>query len=37
MLTGVELYLAATTSCGWTDLDYTEWLGALLVDQLLAP
>jgi AcrR family transcriptional regulator len=36
VLTGVELYLAITSGCGWSDADYAEWLGDLLVDQLLA-
>ncbi len=36
LLTGVELYLAATTGCGWSDTNYTDWLGDLLVNQLLA-
>ena len=35
MLTGVELYLAATDGCGWSDLDYENWLGDLLRQQLL--
>lgn len=36
MLTGVELYLAATDGCGWADADYARWLTSLLVHQLLA-
>ena len=36
MLTGLEVYLAATDGCGWTDDAYAQWLGALLRDQLLA-
>jgi AcrR family transcriptional regulator len=36
VLTSVEVYLAATNGCGWSDADYTRWLGDLLVDQLLA-
>lgn len=36
MLTGVELYLAATDGCGWTDADYASWLTSLLVHQLLS-
>lgn len=36
MLTGVELYLAATDGCGWADGDYASWLAALLAHQLLA-
>lgn len=36
MLTGVELYLAATDGCGWSDGDYAAWLAGLLADQLLA-
>jgi AcrR family transcriptional regulator len=35
MLTSVELYLAATDGCGWTDADYAHWLASLLVHQLL--
>jgi AcrR family transcriptional regulator len=35
MLTGVELYLNATTGCGWSDDDYERWLAALLQNQLL--
>jgi len=35
MLTGVELYLAATDGCGWADADYARWLTSLLVQQLL--
>jgi hypothetical protein len=36
MLTGVEIYLAATDGCGWSDDDYAGWLTSLLIDQLLA-
>lgn len=36
MLTGVELYLSATDSCGWTDSEYERWLTALLQQQLLS-
>jgi AcrR family transcriptional regulator len=36
MLTGVELYLAATDGCGWADTDYARWLTSLLVHELLA-
>lgn len=36
MLTGVELYLAATDGCGWADGDYASWLAGLLAQQLLA-
>jgi AcrR family transcriptional regulator len=36
VLTSVELYLTATSGCGWSDTDYTSWLGDLLVDQLIA-
>jgi AcrR family transcriptional regulator len=36
MLTSVELYLAATDGCGWTDADYARWLTGLLVSELLA-
>jgi hypothetical protein len=35
MLTGVEIYLGATDSCGWSDAEYAAWLGDLLVSQLL--
>ena len=35
MLTGVEIYLAATDGCGWSDADYATWLADLLVSQLL--
>ena len=35
MLTGVEIYLAATDGCGWPDADYASWLTSLLVHQLL--
>ena len=37
ILTGVELYLAATDGCGWPDTAYAEWLAELLISQLLAP
>jgi AcrR family transcriptional regulator len=37
ILTGVELYLAATEGCGWTDDAYADWLTTLLQDQLLRP
>lgn len=37
ILTGLELYLAATEACGWSDAAYTTWLTALLHDQLLDP
>lgn len=36
MLTGVELYFAATAGCGWSDAEYTDWLAGLLQEQLLA-
>jgi AcrR family transcriptional regulator len=36
MLTGVELYFAATAGCGWPDTEYTDWLAGLLCEQLLA-
>ena len=36
MLTGVELYFAATVGCGWSDAEYTDWLAGLLQEQLLA-
>ncbi|MET0865966.1 MAG: TetR/AcrR family transcriptional regulator [Nakamurella sp.] len=35
MLTGIELYLAAVDGCGWSDLDYEEWLSEALQQQLL--
>jgi AcrR family transcriptional regulator len=35
MLTGVEIYLAATDNCGWSDAEYAAWLADLLVGQLL--
>lgn len=35
MLTGVELYFAATAGCGWTETEYTDWLAGLLRQQLL--
>jgi len=35
VLTGVEPYLAATDGCGWSDLDYEDWLGDLLRQRLL--
>jgi hypothetical protein len=35
MLTGLELYLAATDPCGWSDDHYERWLAATLVEQLL--
>ncbi|MEP6561988.1 MAG: TetR/AcrR family transcriptional regulator [Nakamurella sp.] len=37
MLTGIELYLAATDGCGWSDLDYETWLSDILQQQLLRP
>lgn len=36
MLTGLELYLAATDGCGWSDAEYADWLAHLLQNQLLA-
>ncbi len=36
MLTGVELYFAATGGCGWSAAEYTDWLAGLLQEQLLA-
>ncbi len=36
MLTGVELYLAATGPCGWSDAEYGRWITESLQDQLLA-
>lgn len=35
MLTGVELYLAATDGCSWSGTDYADWLAGLLEHQLL--
>lgn len=35
MLTGAELYLVAIDGCGWTGTQYADWLGSLLVSQLL--
>jgi AcrR family transcriptional regulator len=35
MLTGLEIYLAATDGCGWSDDHYERWLGATLAEQLL--
>lgn len=37
LVTGVELYLAATDRCGWSDDEYERWLTALLQGQLLRP
>ena len=37
ILTGAELYLAATEGAGWTDPQYASWLAGLLVSQLLGP
>jgi AcrR family transcriptional regulator len=34
-LSGLELYLATTVECRWSPASYAEWLGDLLVDQLL--
>jgi AcrR family transcriptional regulator len=34
-LSGLELYLAMTVECRWSPASYAEWLGELLVDQLL--
>jgi hypothetical protein len=36
-LSGLELYLATTVECGWSPAIYADWLGDLLVDQLLKP
>jgi AcrR family transcriptional regulator len=36
MLTGIEMYLAATDGCGWSDLEYENWLTGVLQQQLLA-
>jgi hypothetical protein len=30
------MYLAATDGCGWSDLDYENWLTEVLHQQLLA-
>jgi AcrR family transcriptional regulator len=35
MLTGRELYLAATDGCGWSDDHYERWLASTLAQQLL--
>ena len=35
MLTGVEIYFAATDGCGWSDAEYATWLTDLLIGQLL--
>jgi AcrR family transcriptional regulator len=35
LLTGIDLYLASTDSCGWSDSDYQEWLAVALSQQLL--
>lgn len=35
MLTSLEIYLAATDGCRWSDDRYERWLGATLVQQLL--
>lgn len=35
MLTGLEIYLAATDGCRWSDDHYERWLAATLVQQLL--
>jgi len=34
-LSGLELYLATTVECGWSAASYADWLGDLLVNQLL--
>jgi AcrR family transcriptional regulator len=36
LLTGIELYLAATRGCGWSPEQYADWLGRSLVQQVLA-
>jgi AcrR family transcriptional regulator len=35
MLTGLEIYLAATDGCDWSDDHYERWLAATLAEQLL--
>ncbi len=35
LLTGVEPFLSATGSCGWSETRYAEWLAELLCQQLL--
>jgi hypothetical protein len=35
MLTGLEIYLAATDGCGWSDDHYERWLADTLAEQLL--
>ncbi|MFL5859682.1 MAG: TetR/AcrR family transcriptional regulator [Solirubrobacteraceae bacterium] len=34
-LSGLELYLATTVECRWSQASYADWLGDLLVNQLL--
>lgn len=35
ILTGLEVYLAATDGCGWSDDAYARWVGSTLREQLL--
>lgn len=35
MLSGVEMYLAATDGCGWSDEAYENWLATTLLQQVL--
>lgn len=37
MLSGIEMYLAATVGCGWSDDAYQNWLAGTLQQQLLHP
>lgn len=35
LLTGLEVYLAATEGCGWSESEYADWLADALRQQLL--
>lgn len=35
ILTGLEVYLATTDGCGWSDATYATWLAGLLIADLL--
>ena len=37
VLTGLEVYLATTEGCGWSDQAYAAWLAETLQQQLLEP
>jgi AcrR family transcriptional regulator len=37
VLTGLEVYLATTDGCGWSDDAYASWLAEALQQQLLGP